>query len=342
MTATSGHESLAGNADFTDMTLAGWKNAHTETGEGPSGVPSAHVPANVDATAYFPAHVEDSSTSVSLPSTAPTQPAPLAASPTIAQPQPFGQVGVGAGSPFGSSAHPFGQSAEQSGQSGHSFGQVSPFQPLTPPAFHAQQPHVQQPYAQQQYAQQPFGQQPYGSQSFQVQPGYASAPGYGYAPGQSGPMGPHGQANAPMFVKPQGGSKAGVIVAVILVLFLLVPIMLIGAVSVLGSKLKSNFNNISNTLPYNTGYSQNPSAPVGNGVLPPIDPNVGPLTPFETVSGLQTYDVYKRNATGPVAFVAGQNCAVFEPDSTSYSAVYCSAGKMNAQMVKRGWPLDVQ
>jgi Flp pilus assembly pilin Flp len=306
------------------------------------------------------------------------------------QPAPFGQV-----APFGQTA-PFGQSAVSSVQATPAIAQ--PYQPLPQPGYTAQpqqlqplQPQPQQPQTQQPQTQ-PFqnGQSAYGSA-----PGFGAPTGYGpqaYGPQAYGqqaygtqpgmPQPPYGaQSSAPMYVTPQSGSKAGVIVAIVLVLGLLafISIAIIGAVSVLGGKVQTSFNAISNTLP--PGGYQSPNANYGTPVdtapgfdqpiddqpiddqpidgqpidgqpigqpaaasvpLPPVDPNVGPLTPFEASSSIQLMSVYKRNGTGPVGLVPGENCVVFEPNTTSYAAVYCSSGRMNAAMVKRGWPLDVQ
>jgi hypothetical protein len=382
------------NAEKLSMTLAGWKNVSTANGvsaevappeieaassalatpattwpnavetmasaaaleyvhESPSAyVPqSAHVPESTSASVPESASVFGSTAGTGWDVASPATQLPVA---EVAPVQP--PFGSGAQSPFGSGAQsaPFGQPANS----------FQGYQPLPQPGYTAQPSYTDQPF---QPLTQPFQGHPFqnGQSAYGSPQGYGPQT-YGTPPGFAQP-----QSAAPMYVAPQSGSKSGLIVAIILILVLVAffSIAIIGAVSVLGGKVNSSFNAISNTLPpagyqspnygtpidttpgFDTGIQGDPGSEAPQTIAagqpapvpgPPADPNVGALTPFEASSGIQLANVYKRNGTGPVGMVPGENCVVFEPNTTSYAAVYCSSGRMNAAMVKRGWPLDVQ
>ncbi len=160
---------------------------------------------------------------------------------------------------------------------------------------------------------------------FQQVPTFVPAPQPGYFPPQysGAPMigGYQPPSNGPEFVAGKQGSSAGVIAAAVIGVLLLFCVGLIGAVSLLGSKVQNSFNSISNTLPANGAPYTSPGA-------------LGPLTSFEINNGITDTIVMGRNTYGPAAFPTA--CAVIEPNTGDYSTVACSAGKMNARFVVVG------
>jgi hypothetical protein len=132
------------------------------------------------------------------------------------------------------------------------------------------------------------------------------------------------QPGAPVFVAAQKGSSAGIIAAVVLGTLLLLCVFIIGAVSLLGQKVKTTFNTLPNSLPYSAVPVNGPAQSSSS------------LTPFELTNGLTEADVFDRNTYGPVSFPVGEVCAVFEPDTGDYAAVYCSSAKTNARLITVG------
>jgi Flp pilus assembly pilin Flp len=206
----------------------------------------------------------------------------------------------------------------------------TPVQRLTPMQPVALQPTFTPPQPQPQYGQpQQFGQPqlfpPHAqlSQPHQIpQPPpfqFPSGP-----PGATGQIAYQTQPGAPIYVAGKQGSSAGIIAAVVLGLILFVSVGIIGAVSLLGQKVKTNFSAITNTLP---------SAPP----VQSYGAAASSLTAFESANGLTESDIIDRNTYGPVGFPVGEECAVFEPDTASYAAVYCGSGKMNARLITVGF-----
>ena len=200
------------------------------------------------------------------------------------------------------------------------------------------------------YTQQP----PTFSPSF----GPSGAPGMQFAPS--------GAPVPPTYTKASSstGKTVGIVIGVVIGLVLLLSVAVIGALSMLGNKVKSSFNaiSISNTLPSGYGtsatdpyatdpyadptatdpYATDPYATYPSGADPSgapstiAAPSTGLLTGFEVLVSKRPEDFIARNSDGPVKFPVGEGCAVFEINTQSYGAFRCGAGQMNAQLVLAG------
>jgi Flp pilus assembly pilin Flp len=160
------------------------------------------------------------------------------------------------------------------------------------------------------------------------QPGYLPpTQGYGQGPYQAPYQAPF---QAPQ--KSSAGKTVGIVIACVIAGLLVLSVGAIGAVSILGTRVKTSFNaipntlpafnSISNTLPAYDEYSYSePVAPAGAldvGQAPALFP-----TNYEAGIGLVSTDLIIRNTNGPVAEYS--SCVTFEPNTANYVAVPCAA-----------------